>query len=322
MKKIVTFFVFVVLTFCFLLPNVTAKKFIEEHSMKNYFEIYYENKANKLYTSFYKFTDEEGKKYYNITPRKIFFQKQEYQLVSTDISKEILSLYSKILYFGDGYQGVSSDLYYFATQYLLIQSMPNYHIRVVNTSFQTDTVLDGAIEEIQKRMDTHTFGLTDFTTSEKEYIIKDAYIVNHFLVTGENIDVFYDKEEIKVTFLQEQEEYLLHFQPKKTCEDYSVWQNNDGVQYLHMDLVCEEAREIKIYYERKEEQGPLEDLEGQEPSDSVNKEDSSISNGEQVTLDNPTMDIYEISVPDTAKYRLDWLFWLLFLGNVYYVFKK
>lgn len=307
MKKRIVVFVSLFVVGCFGCKDVYAKTFQEKIDFQNYFYIY--NGFSGTYPFFNTFFDEKGKAYFSVTPHVAFMPKQNYTEVDSSYSKEEIFEYSKILYYGYGYQGDVSLSSYYATQYLLFEHAmeEGYTIQVVDASkLEEDPCLDKAIFRLRERMKKQAFSLQDTVLKEKTYVISDPYILEHFSVAGDQVKVSKQEDRLEIILL-EGSSFVLHFYPNVSCEQIKVWKDSRGTTLFGENQFCEKEYSITLRYEPIIEENLKEDPVITETSEEKKEE---------------TSEVRTFAVPSTDRYTISWLFILLFLGNIYYGFKK
>lgn len=323
MKKRIGYLVIVLCSF-FGILNVQAKVFNEVRDYENYFLL--EEGENKLYKFFITIADANGTKYFNVRPHVSYAPLLNYIAYNEMLPIDMLVDFSKIIYFGYGYEGNITDDYYYATQYLLYERAmkKGSSLRVVDaTKTEESSRLDSILPEIRSQVKKHTFSLSDKTVNEKKLVIEDAYVLKNFTVSGENVEIYQREDSLEVNLLLGTD-FVLNFQPKSVCtaRNMKLWEMQEkGILLLHMDRkLCEQEYSIQIHYEEPAvEEEPKEEL--LPPSKEEIKEESTANGEENIASDNKEF-VQEFEVPSTSKYSLSWLYLLFLLGNVYYVFKK
>lgn len=163
------------------------------------------------------------------------------------------------------------------------------------------------------------------------YEIEDSYIIDNFIVQGEDISVSYENGKIVVEFLHELENYTLRFVPKNECKDVNVW-STLNMELLERGNVCEQEYLVDVQLENKKQ----EEIEN---TDKEDKEDKTEENEEikqpevesskdqenellPIPIDDNEFSMLEVNVPNTKQNR-PFLFEILcLLGSCYFVFKK
>ena len=321
MKKRIGLLVVVVCSF-FGMMQGEAKTFNDVRNYNNYFLI--ANEEKELYKFFNMILDVEDNVYFNISPHASYAPQQVYATYKGLLPIDLLVDFSKILYFGYGYDENITEDYYYATQYLLFERTmkSGSQIRVVDsTKTMEDDRLEEAIMRIRDDIKKHSFSFDETNVQEKKLVIADPYLLENFTVSGQNMNIVVLENQIEVTLL-DGTDFVLDFYPKNACSQKNIklWEEEKkGILLLRMDkLLCEKEYSISIHYEAPIEENGKEDLVF--PSE----EKPNIESGEveTITISDDEELVQEFYVPNTSKYSLLWLYILIFLGNVYYVFKK
>lgn len=349
MKKRILFFCILAASgFCFI-PQVKAKAFQEVQNKSYKMDLFIPSRSTHLVKDFVKITDESGLPFYEVTPKRSFFsERDDYVLKEASLDIELLEKLSKIMYFGYGYNGNTTDAYFLATQYLIYEAFDDL---VLTKKFE-EGFIEKEMEEIEKNIQNVSFSLQDFSTTKKTYSIADKYIVDNFIVKGDKIKVIYEKEKIIIDFLEEGT-YDLQFQPKNQCQEVQVW-TAVGIELLNMTEVCEKEYTVSVQVLKEEGKEEIEEIEKPDAKVPENNEeekkepplqeedfpiteetpeekeenyqDVEIANkNEKVEEIQEIEDIessLEVSVPNTHKYSWKFLAIFLWLGNIYYVYKK
>lgn len=339
MKKRILFSLFILCSFLFV-KNTWARSFIEEKENAYKFKIYIPSSKMSMIHSFIKITDEEGKAYYDVSPKVTLFEDlDDYVEKPANFDIDMLQKFSKITYFGYGYQEQKEDVYYYATQYLLYKTFSDINASVLFED-QNSNYLDPYLAEIEKNIETVSFSLEDFTTTKDTYEITDSYIVDNFTVEGDHIKVSSENNKIIVHFLEEQENYLLHFYPKNICENITIW-TTMNIKLFSRREVCEKEYSVAVTYQKEElnnQEPPIvEDdnsiQDNQESATSTpNEQDKNnieenpkVEEKQEIELEeteNTDKNSIEVPVPSTYKNQFPFLNLWYFIGVLYYVFKK
>lgn len=303
MKKIGISFILLFVSQFLFASHVFAKRFTEEANYNYRFKIsWYDGVDNTLNKVFVKMTNEVGDAYFDVDPKSSFFFLSQYEQKDSDLSFDLLQKLSKIMYYGYGYKDNFSDSYYFATQYLIYSAFEGLTVDITDNKHISSLDFSSAIQEIQDNINNHSFSIRDFKTEEKIFVINDPYILQNFYISGDHIETSYDdNQEIEVHFLDNQEAYVLNFEPINKCTDIDFWYSAASINLLKMDSICEKSYSVVVSIEEKI-------TETEEVEENLHE--------------NENLYDREVEVPNTAKYGTSWLIVLLFIGNLYYVYKK
>ncbi len=311
-KKIVFLSLFVLCSWGFL-KKTYARSFVEERKYNYKFDVYIKRNKSHLIKSFSKVMDEKGNPLYEVSPTMTFFNRRDdYREKAGTFDIKLLESISKIMYFGYGYQNQNTDAYYFATQYLIYKLFNTIDIRYTLNN-EKSNFMNEEILKIEENIKTVHFSLQDFISDEKTFVISDSYIVDNFNVIGKDIDIVYEKDKIVITFLKDDAEYLLKFQPKNACEKVNIW-GTMSIELLPKQEVCEKEYQISVKYlkeENNEKEEEFQELE--EEQIKVEESETSMDTDEEIV---------EVLVPNTFKKKLFLSIWIILFGGVIYVFKK
>lgn len=333
MKKRIVVSCFVVVCSMLFFTTVRAKSFTEEVRPNSKFSIYIPLSKITLLKDFTKITDEAGIPLYEVSPTMSYYKGSSYELRDAYMTLDRKKSLVKIAYFGYGYENRKSDEAYFATQYLLYQVFSNIEVTYQVDGVESD-VLKGEMAAIKKDMQSVSFDLEDFTTKKKTYEITKPYLVENFLVEGDDINVLYEKDKTIVTLLNDKDEYPLTFVPKTDCNHLQIW-NYMNTELLNRMPICEEEHKVTVTYigKKTEEkpENPMPEEQPEKPSDENASNKNENENKEQVeqisqNKKEETMkrneEAKEVHVPNTYKSDYSFLFFLGCLGVAYFVFKK
>ncbi len=343
-KNLVSFMIVVFSSFAFLISSVQAKKFKEiDRYTGYYFKI--TEKEGSFFSSqkTMKILDDENKGYFAINPRSVFYYSKEYELQDIDVDKEIMQEISKVLYYGYGYQNQTTDAYYFATQYLVYEAFKDYNVVLTNNYSVPVNAYSEEIKQIKKNIEENAFSYPALSTKKDTIEIEDAYILKHFTITGEHLEVSEEENKMTIILLDDLEDYTLSFIPKLDCTTLKMWQNED-LKYIHMDTICENPYTSTIHFERpvEEQQPEQEKEEPKTPEENESKKEESIETEDKEKKPEEPIDTDSVEtekdekeeaveeemlqeilpVPSTSKDSFAFLIVLAFLGFSYYVFKK
>lgn len=340
MKKRIVFLILFLLGSISFTQNVWAKKFTEERTANNEFDIYTPSTRVHIIKTFTKITDEEGDPLYELSPKISFFSKLNYTEKESSFNVETLQKFSKIMYFGYGYKNHNTDAYYFATQYLLYQVFEGISTTYKQNDVESDH-LQNEINEIERNIQNVTFTISDFTTSKNIFEITDSYVVDNFTVKGDNIDVSYEEDKMILTFLNEKEQYKLTFVPKNICKNTTIW-TDMNIILMERREICEQEYPVVVTIKKEEtkEEHPKQEEPKQDDTDSdesnqeeKEQEDNNFQqNSNKVNSKNDTTqdtkndsnqeEMIEVEVPNTSKSSFSFPTIILLLGTMYYVYKK
>lgn len=294
-----------------VVKSVFARSFDEIHDYDQSFVINIPSRNIKITKSFVKVTDENDTPYYDVNPTQTIFTNWDfYEEVDADFTLEYLQAFSKITYFGYGYQGKRTNAYYYATQYLMYQVFkdmpPTYELKE-----GSDDYLAPLIREIENNMESVTFSLKDFTTKDTTYEITNSYIVDNFTVQGEHINVTNEDKKIKIEFLDNQKEYVLDFEPKNMCNNNKVWKAG-GVRLFKRSEVCEQDYQVKVTYQIDEKEETSTSTSKDIPKKEILNETKKEKKKESV----------EVKVPSTGKNEFPYSIFICLIGAIWCVLKK
>lgn len=324
MKKRIVVSCFVVVCSMLFFTTVRAKSFTEEVRPNSKFSIYIPLSKITLLKDFTKITDEDGIPLYEVSPTMSYYKGSSYELRDAYMTLDRKKSLVKIAYFGYGYENRKSDEAYFATQYLLYQAFSN-----IEVTYQVDGVESDVLKEemaaIKKDMQSVSFDLEDFTTKKKMYEITKPYLVENFLVEGDDISVSYEKDKTVVTLLNEKDEYTLTFVPKTDCDHLQIW-NSMNTELLNRMPICEEEHKVMVTYvgEKTEEQpeNPMPEEPSYEENTNNKGQVEQVSQDKKGETTKRNVETEEVHIPNTYQSDYSFLFFLGCLGVTYFVFKK
>lgn len=294
-----------------IVRSVSARSFNENYEYAHTFRIDIPN-SKTVTKSFIKITDEQDTPYYNVYPHVSFYSHlNNYEEKQVDMSLDKLQGFSKISYFGYGYQGKKTDAYYFATQFLMYQLFSN-HSTIYQLQGESEDFLAPVIAEIEANINNVTFSLKDFVTKNTTYEITDPYIVDNFIVQGEHTNVTYEDKKIIIQFLDHRKEYILDFQPKNKCANSKVWKAG-AIQLFKRSEVCEQNYQVKVTYQEEEKE--------EKPSTSTSQNNAKKENLQKTTQKEKKESI-EVKVPSTGKNGFPYSILLCLIGVIVCVLKK
>lgn len=309
---------------CFLFMKYPQAKAFQENQLASKFDLYIYSSKMHLRKNFRKITDENGIPLYDVSPTITSFSNlKDYKMELSQLDREQIEILSKIMYFGYGYNNHKSDSYYFATQYLIYKTFP-----ILNTTYDlidlAEDYMTKEIQEIEKSVEKVSFSLQDFTTKSSSYIIDDAYILDNFTIEGDDVNVFYENNKIKLLFIGERETYSLRFYPKNSCQDTYVW-TSTNINLLSRGTVCEKEYEVvvRIEKETENENGDVEEIE--KPEEEIPDKEDKVEetlNKEPIFQNFEGQNTVKVTVPNTKKNSFYFLEFIFLLGNFYFVFKK
>ena len=301
MKKIIIVLCLAFITFINF-QKVYAREFLEEQDNNYLRHINIEDKddiaGESIRKLFNKITDEDGNIYFDISSYYQFVLGRDYNKTNPSINSKQLEYISKIIYFGMNYRTLDESFYFFTQYFIDLFLIGN------DVYYMGDHILASKnINMIKNDIENIKFSLTDFMINNNEYIINDKYIIDNFIIEEDNLIVTYKDDKIIINFLNNLENYSLHFIPKNNCQNIYTW-TAEKIELLNINHVCEQDYiiNVKNLAYKDENNIDMEPIDKNKPTDNE--------------------EIIEVAVPNTNKYNYSFFIILLILGNIYYVFKK
>lgn len=305
-------------------PPVLAKTFNEKKIPEYTIKTSGKNPTISISGGVYKVTDEKNLLYFAINPTNNFFHGSHYISKTSNLSDKQWEKISKIIYYGYGYQNQNTDAFYLATQFLIYKTFTQYEISFIDADRNKISLLEKEIEQIQKNIETSHFLFEEFTTTEKSFLITDSYILNNFTIKGDNLKIVESDKNIKITLLDDLEEYSLQFIPKTNCTNIEIWgsSNSKNEQYVHMDSICENTYSRTVHL-KKQDVKVEKDKTNIIENNSNNEEIENENNKNDINMERTENFTEElVRVPSTKKSSFFNFFLLLLLGNFYFIIKK
>lgn len=258
-----------------------------------------------------KVEDEKGVSYYDITPNYGDLEITEFKEEMPSLEKEQLKSISKIIYYGYGYKDHKSDNYYYATQYLIYKTFEDIDIAFYDNKEEIE-LFKKEILEISNLIDNKIFTLEDESVKNTLYTIKDEDILNNFKVEGNHLNTNINNKEININLLDELDDYVIHFKAKNDCSNIKTLKSNVGLEYIHMDSICEKDYQINLHYEKEVLDNTINEEE------QSNEEE--IVTYSEVISESVDEDAITVSVPSTSKSDAT-ISSLILLGALFYGIK-
>lgn len=304
MKKIGI--VLVVMLVCFL-QNVSAKTFNFERNKNYKYQLIWQKGTTilKKQISMYKITDDDGVSYYNVQPNTTMFVGNTYTKKEVELDEKTYRKIARIAYYGYGYKNHNTEEYYVATQYLIFQELGPTSVEIIDTNGNTSDFAAKEIQEINKILEENKFISKEYEIDGNQLIIDDPYIMEHYTLEGNDLEIEKTDTNYKINFLAEKTQYTVELKSKTNCLPANYWAAATSANVLGRGELCEDDSIILVNRIKKEE---------------ITKKENAITdeNKENIIIE----DEIEVDMPSTAKFNCNCLFFLLTIGNLYYVCKK
>ena len=301
---------FILMLMCVLLnvKSVSAKDFnLTSDGFKAFHFYWYENNEDNNYRKCFRhLTNDLGISYFDISPQNYFDTSKDYYLETNLRDLNLLENISHNMYYGNQVESLNATDKYFLTQYLIYKVFPKYILNITDDSSAPIDYLQEEIKKITTKLEEETFTIKDLKIEEYSLTIKDAYILNEFAITGDNVTITKEENQTTLTFEPNLPSYTLNFTPKNDCQNAEVYGNATSYTLFGADQVCGNPHQITIRSASYIEEEPEKTKTNAEIKEN-NEED---------------LEITEVNVPDTYQVSILPLFYLFCFGNLYTYFKK